>query len=276
MVNDFLEYFGPLRILELAFNVVDLILIVIAFKIATKLLTKFAYKVVKTNLRNISERRVNTICTLFRDIIMYTMLIIEIIIILTYIGIDLKLIITSIGIVGVVIGVAGQELIRDFLNGFFTIIEGYYDIGDYIKIREYEGYVVDFRLKSTILETYNKELIVVPNSKIYEIINYSKNKHLLFHKVSISYYTDISNFENNILNLLIKDALVHEDINSVKYLGIDELGDSQIDLLFQIDTDASTRFSAKRHFNKCALEIFSSNGIEIPFNQIVTHISDQR
>lgn len=81
-------------------------------------------------------------------------------------------------VVSAAVGFGAQNIIGDFLNGFFIISERHYGVGDIITFDDtgdaLMGTVVKLTLRTTQIRTFNGELVTVPNSKATVTINYSK------------------------------------------------------------------------------------------------------
>lgn len=85
------------------------------------------------------DKRKSTVVGLINNIIKYLIAIIIIIMVLNIYGVNTKSIVASIGIVGAVIGLAFQDIIKDFLAGIFIIFDNAYAVGDWIKIDNFKG-----------------------------------------------------------------------------------------------------------------------------------------
>ena len=65
----------------------------------------------------------------------------------------------------------------------------------------------------------------------------------------------------------------HPDLylNPPKYLGVDELADSGINLKFAVDVKEENIFNGQRMLARDLKILFDENGVEIPFPQVVVH-----
>lgn len=81
-------------------------------------------------------------------------------------------------VVSAAIGFGAQNIIGDFLSGFFIISERHYGVGDVVTFDDTSGQitgtVVKLTLRSTQIRTVAGELVTVPNSKASVTINYSQ------------------------------------------------------------------------------------------------------
>jgi len=145
--------------------------------------------------------------TLFRDIIMFTLL--GIIIVTTLkieFGLKLTGILTSSAIVSVIIGFALQDTLANIIAGIVMHIEKPFDLNDWIKIGDREGEVVETSWKATRLKTLEGNYIIIPNTIISKeiIINYYKptKAHALIFTIGIDYSTPPAKVKETLLNAI--------------------------------------------------------------------------
>ena len=64
------------------------------------------------------------------------------------------------------LGFAAQNIIRDYLNGLFILMEDWYRIGDWVSAGGVEGEVEQVGLRRTALREINGTLHSIPNSQV--------------------------------------------------------------------------------------------------------------
>ena len=94
--------------------------------------------------------------------------------------------------------------------------------------------------------------------------------------VAVSYKTDLRKLEKLIEASMPKLKEEHPDLylNPPKYLGVDELADSGINLKFGVDVTEENIFNGQRMLARDLKILFDENGVEIPFPQVVVHKAD--
>ena len=110
--------------------------------------------------------------------------------ILDIIGINIKPILAGVGIAGLGVSLAAQNLIRDYINGILIVIEDQYNVNDWIQIGNYQGSVEYFTLRLTRLRSLEGNLIIIPNSTVQGVINYTKDWAYASIYVTIPYEED--------------------------------------------------------------------------------------
>jgi small-conductance mechanosensitive channel/CRP-like cAMP-binding protein len=92
---------------------------------------------------------------------------------LRYAGLDLSSIVATSAMITAVVAFAMQDTLGNILGGLALQLDNSIEIGDWIKVDDLVGRVVDIRWRSTLVETRNWETVVFPNSQLM------KNKFLV-------------------------------------------------------------------------------------------------
>lgn len=241
-----------------------IIYIVIGFIIFT--IIKFFVDKIKKN-KYIDKKKI-TIIQLIKNIFKYIIFILVILAILNVYGVNTNSILASIGILGVIIGLAFQSLISDFLAGIFILFDNHYAIGDIVSINGFKGEVISFGLMSTKIKAATGEVLIISNSSFKEVTNYSLYNTSLFINLDVSYNTDILRLEK-VLEEIKEDVLkITNVIGNYKLLGINDFSASSIRYLVSIECKSGTQFQVKRDYYKLIRNAFIENEIEIPYNKM--------
>gem|GEM_PF-5011515 len=86
-------------------------------------------------------------------------------------GQDITPLLASAGIAGVAIGFGAQNVIKDWLGGFFILFENQYSVDDVIKVGSYSGLVEKMDLRRTVLRAADGSVVVIPNGEIRVVTN---------------------------------------------------------------------------------------------------------
>lgn len=201
-----------------------------------------------------------------KEMIVFILRIIKIILVLvvilflfTQLGIDIKAIAASLGVGGIAVALAAKDTLANFFASLNIMTDNSFSQGDWIKTNDFEGTVVDIRMRTTRIRTFDNAMITVPNSQIANahILNWSKRVIGRRIKMSIgityeSKMSDIVNLKNDIFDMLLShpkiatnkninisktkafEAIKIEDLEGVKntlLVFIDEFSSSSIDIL---------------------------------------------
>lgn len=218
------------------------------------------------------RRSQNTVLELIKKIIKVVIIMVTLISILKIFGVDTTALVTSIGAISVVIGLAFQDILKDYLVGITIILESQFALGEIVEIDGFKGEVVSLGLKTTRIKALTGEVKIISNRNISQVINYSLDKSLAIIKVSVSYEDDINKVEEVLTKLSKKlEKNIDEITDKIQIDGIDELADSSI--VFRLSTRARNRDIPiiKRKVYKEVKLAFDENNIKIPYPQVEVH-----
>lgn len=192
----FNNYFYEIALEKIISILAVLIIGYLVKKIALFIIDYITRTSLKANKRlglNTNDKRSDTVRKLIKSVVKYSIYFIMFIQILSIFGINTTGILASAGLVSVAVGFGAQSLVKDIITGFFLILEGQFDVGDYVKINNQaafiaEGTVVTLGLRSTKIISSSGEIYFIPNSSINQVINYSKMYN--FSKVETSILLD--------------------------------------------------------------------------------------
>src|SRR5689334_11853920 len=112
--------------------------------------------------------------------------------VLAELGFDLGPVLASAGIVGVAVGFGAQNLIKDFLNGMFMILEDQYGVGDVIDAGEATGTVEAVGLRTTRLRDIAGTVWHIRNGEIVRIGNKSQGWARAVLDIPVAWDSDVS------------------------------------------------------------------------------------
>jgi small-conductance mechanosensitive channel len=75
-------------------------------------------------------------------------------------------ILTSFSVVGLVIGLSLQDILRNFFSGVYVLVERPFRIGDTVQVDGHTGVVQDIGFRATLLRTDDGREVVVPNAML--------------------------------------------------------------------------------------------------------------
>lgn len=122
--------------------------------------------------------------------------------------------VASLGVAGLILGFALQDLTRQLAAGTLLLSLRPFEIGDEIKVKDFQGHVINVKLMGTILRTANGLEVRIPNADVYTspIINYSRyGKQRLELPFSVAITSNLSLLERDIGKLLAQHKEVLAD-----------------------------------------------------------------
>ncbi len=188
-------------------------------------------------------------------------------------GISITPVLTALGVGGLAVALALQPTLSNLFAGLQLISSGKLNQGDFIKLSTGEdGFIEDITWRSTTIRAMSDHLIIVPNSKLADMIvsnyflPYSALSFLV--EVGVSYDSNLDHVET-VTKEVIKETLndmeggVKDFEPVIRFSGF---GDSSINLkaILRVD-DYSAQFAIKSEFIKRLHQRFNKENINIPF-----------
>jgi small conductance mechanosensitive channel len=72
-------------------------------------------------------------------------------------------ILTSFSVIGIVLGLSLQDILKNFFAGIWVLVERPFRIGDTIEVGGYSGVVEEITFRTTLLRTADAQQVIVPN-----------------------------------------------------------------------------------------------------------------
>lgn len=218
------------------------------------------------------DKKKKTIISLIKNILKWLVYIFVILSIMSVYGVDTSGIIASLGVAGLVIGLALQDIIADFVAGIFILFDDQYIIGDVVEVNGFKGEVIGFGLMSTKIKNATGDVLIISNSSFKEVKNFSRNNSNLVINLDVSYDTDIDKLEKVLEGLRDEVLKMENVIGSYNLLGINEFSNYSIRYLVSIECKANCQYQIKRDYFKLVKKAFDKNKIEIPYNKLDVNI----
>ena len=252
-------------IIKLIKTAVIIVISIIIYNIIAYLFRRFAFK---QKLTDDSSKRKRTFYNLLLNIIKYIIMLLALMLVLQVYGINVSALLAGIGIVGVVIGLAVQDALKDIIRGTTLLTDDYYRVGDLVKIGDNTGEVIYMGLKTTkIKDIYTNNVVSIANRNIEKVEELSSS---LFINVPMPYETKLKDAEATMLDLK-EEILKLKNVKEAEYSNISELADSCIRYRINAKINNKYLLPTKREVNRCIVEVLAKHKISIPYNQLDIH-----
>lgn len=220
-----------------------------------------------------ASHRARTVLTLLASLTRYLSAIVILCWGLSIFGVDVNTIVASVGVVALVVGFGAESLIADMVTGFFMLFENQYNVGDIVEVNGFRGTVKEIGIRTTSIIDTGKNVKIVNNSDMKNILNRSDNASIAVATIDVPYPTDLEKLEAQIPALLKDIFERHRDVllSEPRYLGVQELGPSGITLKFIAEIEEGNIFTVPRVLNHDLLLGFRKLGVECPFPQLDIH-----
>ncbi len=216
-----------------------------------------------------AEKRINTLMAIFRSLIKIIIWAVFLMILLSKFGLNIGPILASAGILGLAVGFGAQELVRDFISGFFMLLENQVRSGDVAIINGTGGLVERIELRTITLRDFSGVVHVFQNGKINTLANMTKEWSAMVFDVGVAYKEDVDEV------MEIMKSVGEEMINDEKYkdliieplevFGLDKFADSALVIKARLKTKPIQQWTIGREYRRRLKKAFDQRGIEIPF-----------
>jgi len=216
-----------------------------------------------------SEKRIGTLLNILRGILRVIILGIFIMILLKKFGVDIGPILAGAGILGLAVGFGAQELVRDFISGFFMLLENQIRVGDVAILNGTGGLVENVQLRTTTLRDFSGTTHIFQNGKINTISNMSMKWSAMTFDIGVAYKEDVDQVIH-IMKQVGEDLANDENfkdliVEPLEVFGVDKFADSAVIIKARIKTKPIQQWAVGREYRRRLKYAFDENGIEIPF-----------
>lgn len=167
------------------------------------------------------------------------------------------------------LGFAMKDTLSALVSGVFILVDRPFQIGDWIEWDGNEGKVVDIALRTTRVETFDNEMLTVPNDRIINTTvknRTARDKLRMTTTFGIGYGDDIDEAKDIIMTVLEEiDGIATSPGPSVR---LRNLGDSAIELKAFYWIDDPKRAKTMRMQERLLRQVkerFEAAGIDMPY-----------
>ena len=227
--------------------------------------------------RSLSPRLPPYVYKPLENLVFYSIVFLAVVAALKPFGINLGSLVVAGGLASIVIGLAAQNTLGDVISGVFLLMEQPIRVGDPVQIGDITGEVVDLRVLSTLIRTWDGHMVRVPNKTVFDsiIINFSRTRaRRIDFTIGIHYESDINRAIESIRKLV--DESPYCLLTPSPEIYVDEYADSSIVLRVRCWTPTRFWYPAKIELQTRVKSVLEQAGITIPYPQLDLHIVESR
>ncbi|MFR9650352.1 MAG: mechanosensitive ion channel domain-containing protein [Rikenellaceae bacterium] len=190
-------------------------------------------------------------------------------------GIDTTSFIAIFASAGLAVGMALSGTLQNFAGGVLILFLKPFKVGDFIEAQGFSGTVKEISLFSTLLNTVDNKMIIIPNGSLSNnsINNYSKESTRSVSWVfGVAYGTDISKATDILNTLLDENEFVLQD--SPRVVEITALSSSSVDIVVRAWCESANYWALCHSMNRRVYDTFNAQGVVFPFNQLDVNIKN--
>ena len=254
---------------SLVFQVLAFLLLLVAFW--------FAARIGRGLMRRALDRSNLNVSSLAKDFFIKMtgrlILLLGFIIAIAQLGIEVAPLLAGLGIAGFIIGFALQDTLSNFASGMMILAYQPFDVGDVIEAGGVTGKVDKMNLVSTMVLTFDNQLLIVPNKSVWGgvIRNVThQDKRRVDMTFGIGYSDDIPKAEKVLGEIVASHAKVLKDPKPV--VRLHQLGDSSVNFVVRPWSKTEDYWEVYWDVTRAVKQRFDEEGISIPFPQRDVHI----
>ncbi|MCE4624354.1 MAG: mechanosensitive ion channel family protein [Desulfurococcales archaeon] len=223
--------------------------------------------------RSLSPRLPAHVYKPLENLVFYSIVFVAAITALRPFGLNLGSLLVAGGLASIVIGLAAQNTLGDVISGVFLLIEQPLRVGDPVQIGDVAGEVVDVRVISTLIRTWDGHLVRIPNKIVFDsiIINFSRTRaRRIDFTIGIHYKSDLQDAIKAVRGLI--DESPYCLLSPPPEIFVDSYGSSSINLRVRCWTPTRLWYPAKMQIQTEIKRVLEEHGIEIPYPQLDLHL----
>jgi moderate conductance mechanosensitive channel len=225
--------------------------------------------------------RIETLARVFRNSAAIVIVIVAGTLVLGELGISVAPILATAGVAGVAIGFGAQSLIKDFLGGFFILLDDQIREGDVVEVAGLSGLVEEVTLRYVRLRNFDGHVHFVPNGEIKTVTNRTRGFAHAVIDVGVAYREDPDEalaVMREVARAMRADSAWQDKIaDDIEIIGVERLADSAVILRARLRVvPPIQQWNVKREFLKRLKKAYDERGIEIPYPHLTLYAGSNK
>ncbi|MBS3081119.1 mechanosensitive ion channel family protein [Candidatus Pacearchaeota archaeon] len=267
------------EIQDLISKVMNSFIIILIGYVTYVVLNVFFIEVWKSVVKRANRKTIESLTNLMQGIFEIIIVILVILYVLYYWGVQITPLLAGLGIVGLAVALALQPTLNNIFSGIAMILDDSVRVGDLVYIdANTKGKILKIGLRSTKINTFDNEVIIVPNSKLADSmiqnVALPEPKSRVVIPFSVAYGSNINKVKEIVLKEIKSITKVCSDPEPfVRFI---EMGTSSLNFKAYFYVESyDDRFPTIDEANTKIYNALRKNKIEIPFPQMDVHLKKE-
>jgi small-conductance mechanosensitive channel len=197
--------------------------------------------------------------------------------------VDLKGILAGAGIVGVIVGFAAQQMLKDILLGFVRLSDKEFRVGHFVTFNgQISGTIEEIGIRIMQIREWSGKLLTIPHGEIRTIHNYNKGRMRVIEKITVSYQEDPKRIKELLESVcdscnkkLAESLLILEDgtpEENFQYVGITDLNPNLKYVGYEFCVVGLVKpddyFETSRQVRFELMSVFHENKVQMPASNL--------
>ena len=192
-------------------------------------------------------------------------------------GINATSLLALASIAGLALSLSVQDTLANLAGGLSILATHPFKVGDYVVIGTAEGYVREIGMVHTKLTTFDKRVVILPNSIVAdaEVDNHSTEEIRRVQRTITASYEDPV---ETVKEVLVKEFSAHPAVLSdpAPYVRVSDFGDSAIEYTIRLWCKNGDYWTVYDDLMDMVKTAFDREGISIPYPQMEVRIKDEK
>ena len=193
-----------------------------------------------------------TLLPLLRNVILITIALVAGMSVLSHLGVSIAPLLAGAGVIGLAIGFGAQTLVRDVITGAFILIEDSIAVGDWVEAGGHSGTVEHLTVRTVTLRDLTGTVHVIPFGDVTTVLNYNRDYGYALIDARVAYrenyYEVVQALQEVALELRQDETLGPDIIGDLEVFGLNNLGDSAVEIRVRMKTQPMRQFAVRRAF----------------------------
>jgi small conductance mechanosensitive channel len=275
-----------LRWMEFALgNGTRLLAILLIALLLNRLLRVFTQRLVQTageapgRAARMREQQTRTLAGILYSAGTGVIAIVSLLLALPVFGFNVTPLAAAAGLASLALGFGGQHVVRDVINGFFTVFEDQYSVGDTVRIGDITGRVEHLTLRRTVVRDAQGAIVSIPNGEIGRVANLSRDWGQLFVDIVVAADQPLDQASAALETLAAEfradPAWSPTLLDGPRLLGVESLAPSGATLRLQARTAPGRQDDVARELRRRIHHTFAARGIRLDVVQRVQLIGEE-
>ncbi len=244
----------------------------VAHRLAARLIRVFRSRIAPRITSAEDMRRADTLARVSRHLANVIIVLIAGILVMSELGISVAPILGAAGVVGLAFGFGAQSLVKDYVSGFFLLLENQLIRGDVVEIVGKSGEVEDVTLRYVQLRDYGGNVHFVPNGLITTVTNMSRGFAYAVVEVGVDRSAELGKVYAALRTVAAQMQADPEFAASIEgpmeISGVDRLDGTAVVVRSRLRVRSLEQWRVRWEFLQRLKEEFERQGIELPPPQL--------
>jgi moderate conductance mechanosensitive channel len=210
-------------------------------------------------------QRIKTLASVLWTIASGFLWFIIVLIVLSQFGVNVGPILAGAGVFGLAAGFGAQHLVRDFVSGFFLLLENQIRVGDIAIINGTTGLVEAVTFRTVVLRDQAGVVHVFPNGTINTLANATMDWSAYVIDVTVSYKEDTDRVTG--IMQRVADEMRNETdyrrlmLEPIEIFGVDNFSESTVTIKARLKTQPSQQYTIGREYRRRLKKSFDAEKV---------------